>query len=63
MGRLEICAAQRVEHYEMAGYGTARALAQRLGDERVAGVLQKTLTEEGRRTRISLRAEAPPPLS
>jgi ferritin-like metal-binding protein YciE len=41
-----IGAAQRVEHYEMAGYGTARSFAQRLGDERIAGVLQKTLTEE-----------------
>jgi ferritin-like metal-binding protein YciE len=41
-----IGAAQRVEHYEMAGYGTARALARRLGDERVAEVLQKTLNEE-----------------
>ena len=42
-----IGAAQRVEHYEMAGYGTARALARRLGEERVAEVLQKTLNEEG----------------
>lgn len=41
-----IGAAQRVEHYEMAGYGTARALAQRLGEGSLAGVLQKTLTEE-----------------
>jgi ferritin-like metal-binding protein YciE len=40
--------AQRVEHYEIAGYGTARALARRLGDERVAEVLQKTLNEEGK---------------
>src|ERR1700746_2453876 len=31
-----IGAAQRVEHYEIAGYGTARSLARRLGDERVA---------------------------
>jgi ferritin-like metal-binding protein YciE len=41
-----IGAAQRVEHYEMAGYGTARSLAQRLGEEEAAGLLQETLDEE-----------------
>ena len=42
-----IGAAQRVEHYEMAGYGTARTFARRLGHERAASLLQKTLDEEG----------------
>lgn len=42
-----ISAAQRVEHYEMAGYGTARTYAQLLGDMRSAKLLQKTLDEEG----------------
>jgi ferritin-like metal-binding protein YciE len=41
-----IGAAQRVEHYEMAGYGTARSLAQRLGEHEAAGILQDTLDEE-----------------
>jgi len=41
-----IAAAQRVEHYEMAGYGTARTLANQLGHERAARVLQETLEEE-----------------
>lgn len=41
-----IGAAQRVEHYEMAGYGTARTLAQRLGYQDVAKILQTTLAEE-----------------
>ena len=41
-----IAAAQRVEHYEMAGYGTCRAFAQRLGFERAAEMLQETLDEE-----------------
>src|SRR6201987_3106152 len=41
-----IGAAQRVEHYEIAGYGTAQTLAQRLGDREVAGALQMTLNEE-----------------
>lgn len=42
-----IGAAQRVEHYEMAGYGTARAFAEALGENQVAGLLQATLDEEG----------------
>ena len=41
-----IGAAQRVEHYEIAGYGTARSLAGRLGESQVAETLQKTLNEE-----------------
>ena len=42
-----IAAAQRVEHYEMAGYGTARAYAELLGDKEGAKLLQTTLDEEG----------------
>ncbi len=41
-----IAAAQRVEHYEMAGYGTLRAFAQRLGRQDIASIFQKTLDEE-----------------
>jgi ferritin-like metal-binding protein YciE len=41
-----IAAAQRVEHYEIAGYGTARALALTLGDDEAANLLQETLEEE-----------------
>jgi ferritin-like metal-binding protein YciE len=41
-----IAGAQRVEHYEMAGYGTARNYASLLGDEEAAELLQKTLDEE-----------------
>ena len=41
-----IGAAQRVEHYEMAGYGTARTLANRLGYNDLARILETTLTEE-----------------
>ena len=41
-----IGAAQRVEHYEIAGYGTARALALRLGESEAADKLQATLEEE-----------------
>jgi ferritin-like metal-binding protein YciE len=42
-----IGAAQRVEHYEMAGYGTARAFAESLGETDVVELLQATLDEEG----------------
>ena len=41
-----IAAAQKVEHYEIAGYGTARAWAQRLGYDSAARLLQQTLEEE-----------------
>jgi ferritin-like metal-binding protein YciE len=41
-----IAAAQRVEHYEMSGYGTARAFAKRLGLNQAANLLQQTLEEE-----------------
>jgi ferritin-like metal-binding protein YciE len=41
-----IAAAQRVEHYEMAGYGAARTFAQLLGRTDAAGLLQDTLDEE-----------------
>lgn len=42
-----IAAAQRVEHYEMAGYGTVRAFAKQLGFGNQADMLQQTLDEEG----------------
>ncbi|HUQ79701.1 MAG TPA: ferritin-like domain-containing protein [Gemmatimonadaceae bacterium] len=42
-----IAAAQRVEHYEMAGYGCARTYARLLGLEDDANLLQQTLNEEG----------------
>jgi len=41
-----ISAAQRVEHYEIAGYGCARTYAELLGDTKGAKVLQQTLDEE-----------------
>jgi ferritin-like metal-binding protein YciE len=41
-----ISAAQRVEHYEMAGYGTVRTYAELLGQREIAQLLQETLDEE-----------------
>jgi len=42
-----IGAAQRVEHYEIAAYGTVRAIAETIGEDDVATLLQATLDEEG----------------
>jgi ferritin-like metal-binding protein YciE len=41
-----IGAAQRVEHYEIAGYGTAACLARQLGHQEIAELLEETLEEE-----------------
>jgi ferritin-like metal-binding protein YciE len=42
-----IAAAQRVEHYEIAAYGTARTYARQLGLDRHVDLLQRSLDEEG----------------
>ena len=42
-----ICSAQRVEHYEMAGYGCVRTFADMLGLDKHQKLLQQTLDEEG----------------
>jgi len=42
-----IAAAQRVEHYEIASYGTVRTYARTLGYDDEAELLQQTLDEEG----------------
>jgi ferritin-like metal-binding protein YciE len=41
-----IAAAQRVEHYEIAGYGTVRTYAEMLGKQEHASLLERTLQEE-----------------
>jgi ferritin-like metal-binding protein YciE len=42
-----IAVAQKVEHYEMAGYGCARTLADLIGESELADTLQESLDEEG----------------
>ncbi len=42
-----IASAQRVEHYEIAAYGTVRTFAQTLGETKAVTTLQQTLDEEG----------------
>src|SRR5947209_3220429 len=41
-----IGAAQKVEHYEISGYGTARTMAEMLGQQDAAELLEETLDEE-----------------
>jgi len=41
-----IAAAQKVEHYEISAYGTARTIAEKLGNQKVAKLLRKTEDEE-----------------
>ena len=47
-----IAAAQKVEHYEIASYGTVRAWAGLLGENEAAEVLQETLDEEGEANKL-----------
>ncbi|MBX3379585.1 MAG: ferritin-like domain-containing protein [Phycisphaeraceae bacterium] len=61
-----VAAAQRVEHYEIAAYGTAVALAERVGNSEVVALLERTLEEEKRADKLltlvcesSLFEEAP----
>ncbi len=42
-----ISAAQKVEHYEIAGYGSVRTMAELMGQSDIAELLQETLSEEG----------------
>src|SRR5690606_34823148 len=53
-----IAAAQRVEHYEIAGYGTARTYAELLNHKDVVELMQETLDEEAETDkRLSILAE------
>ena len=47
-----ISIAQKVEHYEIASYGTVRTWANLLGDEQTARLLQQTLDEEGKTDKL-----------
>lgn len=47
-----IASAQRVEHYEIAAYGTLRALAKTIGKEDIAAIFQTTADEEGKTDKL-----------
>ena len=50
-----IAAGQKIEHYEMATYGTLREWATRLGLEKAVQLLQQTLDEEGKADKLLTR--------
>jgi len=54
-----IAAAQKVEHYEIASYGTVRAWAEQMGHEEAVRLLEETLNEEkGANEKLTKIAEA-----
>ena len=54
-----ITAAQKVEHYEIAGYGTAKTMANKIGKQDVARLLEQTETEEKRTDELLTQTAAP----
>lgn len=52
-------AAQKVEHYEISGYGTCRTLAEQLGQSKVAKLLQQTLLEEEKADKLLTQLSPP----
>jgi Mn-containing catalase len=54
-----VAAAQKVEHYEISGYGTLRALAEHLGQTKVVKLLSETLEEEEKADKL-LTSLSPP---
>jgi Mn-containing catalase len=54
-----IAAAQKVEHYEISGYGTLRAVAEQIGEKKVATLLAQTLAEEEKTDALLTKASQP----
>jgi len=54
-----VAAAQKVEHYEISGYGTARAIAEQLGETKVAKLLAQTLSEEEKTDKLLTQLSPP----
>ncbi len=52
-------AAQKVEHYEISGYGTVRTLAEKLGENKIAKLLAETLAEEEKTDKLLTQLCAP----
>jgi Mn-containing catalase len=55
---LAVCA-QKIEHYEIAGYGSVRTLAEALGNPKVVKLLAQTLAEEEKTDKLLTEASAP----
>ena|SRR5581483_8995082 len=54
-----VAAAQKVEHYEISGYGTLRAVAEQLGQNKVAKLLAQTLSEEEKADKLLTQLSPP----
>ena len=54
-----VASAQKVEHYEISGYGTLRTIAERAGQPKVAKLLAQTLAEEEKTDRLLTELSAP----
>ena len=52
-------AAQKVEHYEIAGYGSVRTIAEQLGNQKVARLLSQTLSDEEKTDQLLTKLSAP----
>lgn len=53
-----IAVAQRIEHYEIASYGSARALASELGQGSASSLLERSLDEEGKANKLLTKLAA-----
>lgn len=54
-----IVCAQKVEHYEIAGYGSVRTIAEKLGNKKVGALLQQTLADEEKTDKLLTQLAAP----
>lgn len=54
-----VAAAQKVEHYEISGYGTCRTIAEQLGETKVAKLLAQTLAEEEKTDKLLTQLSPP----
>jgi Mn-containing catalase len=54
-----VAAAQKVEHYEISGYGTLRTVAEQLGQTKVAKLLAQTLAEEEKADKLLTQLSPP----
>ena len=54
-----VASAQKVEHYEIASYGTVRTMAEQLGETKIARLLAQTLSEEEKTDKLLTRLSPP----
>lgn len=54
-----VTAAQKIEHYEISGYGTLRTIAEKIGEQKVLRLLTQTLTEEEKTDKLLTKVSQP----